>query len=183
MSTLLALTVDSVGGAAQMRDRLLSLQKPQLLTIDAALMKTDATGKPPREQLNKLAGVGALGGALWGLLVGRLFFSPFSPFLGLAVGAGAGALAGSMSDVGVDEQFIKQVGESITPVDHAGNGGALPVGEPRGRRQSAGADQGSPDLPDEVVPTNLSQESEDKLRAAISAGTSASASTGASAEQ
>jgi hypothetical protein len=46
------------------------------------------------------------------MLFGLLFFIPI---LGLAVGAAAGALAGSMSDVGIDDKFIKQVGESITP--------------------------------------------------------------------
>jgi uncharacterized membrane protein len=49
---------------AQMRDRLLSLQKQQLITIDdAAIMKKNAEGKPKLEQLNNMAGVGALGGA------------------------------------------------------------------------------------------------------------------------
>ena len=46
MSTLLVLKFDSVGGAAQMRDRMLSLQKQQLITIeDAAIMWKDAARK------------------------------------------------------------------------------------------------------------------------------------------
>ena len=47
-----------------------------------------------------------------GLLFGLLFFIPI---LGLAVGAATGAIAGSMSDVGIDDKFIKSVGASITP--------------------------------------------------------------------
>jgi uncharacterized membrane protein len=69
MSTLVVLKFDSEDGAATMRDRLLKLQKRQLITIeDAAIMKKDANGKPKLEQLNNMAGVGALGGAFWGML-------------------------------------------------------------------------------------------------------------------
>jgi len=160
MSTLLVLKFDSEGGAAQMRDRLLSLQKQQLITIDdAAIMKKDANGKPKLEQLNNMAGMGALGGAFWGMLFGLLFFIPF---LGLAVGAAAGAIAGSMSDVGIDDKFIKQVGESITPGTSAlfllvSNAVVDKVLEQ------------TKDLKYEVLQTNLSQEQEDNLRGAISA--------------
>ena len=42
MSTLLVLKFDTVGGAAQMRDRMLALQKQQLITVeDAAIMWRD----------------------------------------------------------------------------------------------------------------------------------------------
>ena len=59
-----------------------------------------------------MTGAGALGGSFWGLLFGLIFFVPL---LGLAVGAAMGALAGSMSDVGIDDDFIKQVRENVTP--------------------------------------------------------------------
>ena len=167
MSTLLVLKFDSEDGAAQMRDRMLSLQKQQLISIDdAAIMKKTADGKPKLEQLNNMAGVGALGGAFWGMLFGLLFFIPF---LGMAVGAAAGAIAGSMSDVGIDDKFIKQVGESITPGTSAlfllvSNAVVDKVLEQ------------TKDLKYEVLQTNLSQESEDNLRAAISASGSTDAS-------
>jgi uncharacterized membrane protein len=158
MSTLVVLKFDSEDGAAQMRDRLLSLQKQQLITIeDAAIMKKSADGKPKLEQLNNMAGVGALGGAFWGMLFGLLFFVPF---LGLAVGAATGAIAGSMSDVGIDDKFIKSVGESITPGTSAL---FLLV-------NSAVLDkvlEQTKDLKYEVLQTNLTQENEDNLRAAI----------------
>ena len=38
-----------------------------------------------------------------------------NPLLGAAVGAGAGALSGKLSDVGINDQFIKELGETITP--------------------------------------------------------------------
>ena len=158
MSTLLVLEFDSEGGAAQMRDRLLSLQKQRLITIeDAAIMKKDANGKPKLEQLNNMAGVGALGGAFWGMLFGLLFFVPL---LGMAVGAAAGAIAGSMSDVGIDDKFIKQVGESITP------GTAALFLLVSNVTVDKVLDQ-IKDLKFEVLQTNLSHEQEGQLRSAL----------------
>ena len=51
-------------------------------------------------------------GAFWGFLFGLIFFVPF---LGAAIGAGMGGLTGSMADVGIDDDFIKQVREKVTP--------------------------------------------------------------------
>jgi uncharacterized membrane protein len=158
MSTLVVLKFDSVDGARQMRERLLTLQKQQLLQVDdAAIMSKDADGKPKLEQLHNLAGAGALGGAFWGMLFGLLFFIPI---LGLAVGAAAGALAGSMSDVGIDDKFIKQVGESITP------GTAALFLLVSNVTVDKVLDQ-IKDIKFEVLQTNLSHEQEDQLRSAL----------------
>ena len=35
--------------------------------------------------------------------------------LGAAVGAGSGALSGSLADYGIDDSFVKKLGETITP--------------------------------------------------------------------
>jgi uncharacterized membrane protein len=110
METLLVLKFDSQTGAGEMRDRLLSLQKRQLITIeDAAIMSKDANGRPELEHLHTLRG--ALGGAFWGMLFGLLFV----PQLSLTVGPATPEIAGGMSKVGIDDKFIKNVGESITP--------------------------------------------------------------------
>ena len=46
------------------------------------------------------------------MLIGLLFFNPI---LGLAVGAGAGALSGKLTDIGVDNKMAKQLGDELTP--------------------------------------------------------------------
>ena len=80
---------------------------------DAAIVSWPADKKKPKTRhLNDLTGAGALGGAFWGFLFGLIFFVPL---LGLAVGAAAGALAGSLTHIGIDESFIKEVREKITP--------------------------------------------------------------------
>jgi len=64
------------------------------------------------KQAVSLVGQGAVGGGFWGMLIGLLFFAPW---LGLAVGAVTGALAGKFTDIGVDDNFIKEVGATIQP--------------------------------------------------------------------
>jgi len=71
-----------------------------------------AKKKPQTRQLFNLAGIGALGGAFWGLLFGLLFFIPL---LGAAIGAATGALSGAFSDIGIDDNFIGEVREKVTP--------------------------------------------------------------------
>jgi uncharacterized membrane protein len=51
-----------------------------------------------------------MGGAFWDFLF-ELFF--FSGFRGAASGAGMGALRGSLADVGIDDDFIKEVRKNV----------------------------------------------------------------------
>ncbi|KAA0919916.1 DUF1269 domain-containing protein [Dietzia sp. ANT_WB102] len=101
-------------GADTAVETLKNLQQQELITVhDAAVVRwAEGAKKPKTRQLNNLAGVGALGGTFWGLLFGILFFVPL---LGAAIGAGIGALSGSLSDVGIDDNFINQLKEKITP--------------------------------------------------------------------
>ena len=46
------------------------------------------------------------------MLFGLIFFVPL---LGAAIGAGIGALAGSMTDVGISDDFINSVKQRVTP--------------------------------------------------------------------
>lgn len=113
MSDLIVLSFDNEASAFQMRDKLIDMQKQELITLaDAAIVIRDKKGKPKVKQIQSLVGPGALGGAFWGMLIGLLFFAPW---LGLAAGAVAGALGGKFTDVGVDDKFIKEVGETIEP--------------------------------------------------------------------
>ena len=113
MSDLLVFAFDTETGAIEMRDELISMQKQKLVELeDAAVVVRHQDGKVKVKQVQSLAGAGALGGAFWGMLIGLLFFMPW---LGLAVGAVTGAIAGGLSDVGVDDKFIKEVGNTIEP--------------------------------------------------------------------
>jgi uncharacterized membrane protein len=113
MSKMIVLAFKDETAAEQMRDELIGLQKQHLITLsDAAIVVRKQDGKAKVKQAVSLVGQGALGGAFWGMLIGLLFFAPW---LGLAIGAAAGALGGSLADIGVDDKFIKEVGNTIEP--------------------------------------------------------------------
>ena len=113
MSEMIVFTFKDESGAEQMRDSLVALQKEHLITLsDAAVVVRKPDGKVKVKQATSLVGAGALGGAFWGMLIGLLFFMPW---LGLAVGAITGALAGKLTDYGIDDDFIKECGSTIEP--------------------------------------------------------------------
>ena len=49
---------------------------------------------------------------MWGALIGLLFLNPL---LGAAIGAGAGALRGRFTDIGIDDKFMKDAAAALTP--------------------------------------------------------------------
>jgi uncharacterized membrane protein len=117
LEELVALAFETEDGAERMRDRLVGLQREHLITLqDAAVVKRGMDGKVKVKQATSLVGAGAMGGGFWGMLIGLLFFAPW---LGLALGAVTGALAGKFSDIGVDDKFIKEVGNTIQPGNSA----------------------------------------------------------------
>jgi uncharacterized membrane protein len=114
MATMTVWKFESASGAENALELLERLQKEVLVQVDDAayVYWPEGRKKPKTEQLHSMTGAGALGGSFWGLLFGLIFFVPL---LGLAVGAAMGALAGSMSDVGIDDDFIREVREKVTP--------------------------------------------------------------------
>src|SRR3954463_5217960 len=108
MATLTVWKFDTAGGAQAAPAQLERMQKEEMGQINDAAYVTWPEGKkkPKTEQLHNLTGAGALGGSFWGLLFGLIFFVPL---LGMAVGAAMGALSGSMADVGIDDDFIREV--------------------------------------------------------------------------
>jgi uncharacterized membrane protein len=114
VSNLIAIAYDDVATANQVRDKLFQLQTQHLITLeDAVVVERKQDGKIKLLQARgSTAGRGAVGGALWGGLIGLIFFMPF---LGAAIGAGTGALAGKSVDTGVDDNFMREVGEKLTP--------------------------------------------------------------------
>jgi uncharacterized membrane protein len=155
MSNLFVLKFNDESTPQQVVNTLKSLQDQQLITVDdAALFTRTPDGKPKIKQAHDLVGAGALGGAFWGMLIGLLFFMPF---LGAAVGAASGAIAGKMSDIGINDDFIKQVGNAIQPGQSAlfllTHGGVTDKVLPALKQYKF-----------EVIQTSLSQADEAKLR-------------------
>jgi uncharacterized membrane protein len=160
MTELLVLAFDSEHGAQDALQELSQLQKQELIKLaDAATVVRKADGKVKVKQAVDLVGAGALGGAFWGMLIGLIFLVPW---LGLAIGAISGAIAGRFSDIGIDDKFIKEVGATVEP----GHSALFMLVE----RMTE--DRVLPQLQKfhpTVLRTNLSQEDEEKLKAAFGA--------------
>ena len=160
MSELIVLAFDYEEGALQARDKLLDIQKRRMLQLaDAAVVVRRQDGKVKVKQVRSLVGSGAFGGAFWGLLIGLLFAAPW---LGLALGAAAGAGIAGLSDFGVDDKFIKKVGDTIQP----GHSALFLL------VHKANLEKWLGDIKDynpTVLQTTLSEEDEAKLREAFGA--------------
>ena len=73
-------------------------------------------GKAKLHQAVNLTASGAVGGSFWGLLIGMIFMNPL---VGAAVGAGAGAIGGKLSDIGINDKFIKELSDALQPGNSA----------------------------------------------------------------
>ncbi len=159
MADLIAIVFDSEAKAEEVRSKVLAMTKEYLIDIgDAAIAVKTADGKVKLNQLMNTTAAGAAGGSFWGLLVGVLFLNPL---LGVAAGAASGALAGALTDVGVNDKFMKGVaaenikeGEAVLFVL---------VKKVTGDKVLEGL-QG---IGGRVLQTSLDHEREDKLRAAL----------------
>jgi uncharacterized membrane protein len=158
MSNLVAIAYPDREAAEQVRRTLMELQKEHVIELDDMVVVTRAEdGKVKLHQSVNMAGAGAAGGALWGGLIGLLFLAPL---VGMAIGAAAGGASGALTDMGVDDKFMKELGSNLDA-----GGAALIVLV----RKST---------PDKVIPrvsqygghliqSSLSNEAEDSLRAAL----------------
>ncbi|MEB3322438.1 MAG: DUF1269 domain-containing protein [Synechococcaceae cyanobacterium] len=113
MSTLVVVGFPTVDEAEKVRRELVDIQREQLISLeDAVVVEHDREGKVHLRQALNLTAAGALGGGFWGSLIGLLFLNPL---LGAAVGAGLGAASGSLSDIGINDGFMREVGETLSP--------------------------------------------------------------------
>ena len=112
MSHLVAIAYDDLDTAQQVVTNIGEAHKAHDIELeDLVIVERRGDGKVKLHQPS-LAGAGAAGGALWGGLIGLLFLAPL---LGMAVGAAGGALTGKLTDVGVDDSFLKELGEKLEP--------------------------------------------------------------------
>ncbi|SOC41339.1 uncharacterized membrane protein [Rhizobium subbaraonis] len=179
MSDLIVVGFDTPDEADKVLVKLNGLKKEYLIDLeDAVVVVRDTAGKVHLKQSMNLTAIGAssglLSGALWGGLVGLLFLNPLAGFaIGGAVGAGAGALSGSLADYGIDDEFIKSLGDTI-PNDSS----ALFILVRKVQPEKVLAEfQG---VRGRVLKTSLSPEQEKKLQEALSGAAAQPAAPAAS---
>ncbi len=112
MSNLVAIAYEDVDKAQEVMGAIGGMVREHTLTLeDAVVVEHRQDGKIKLHQPS-LAGMGAAGGALWGGLIGLIFFMPL---FGLALGAASGAAVGALSDTGIDDKFMKELGDKLDP--------------------------------------------------------------------
>ena len=113
MSEIIVIGYDEQSTATQAYKEVLTLQQDFVVELTGlAIVRVDDEGKSHVETPQKIVGVSAASGALWGMLIGILFLVPF---FGLALGGAMGALMGKMGKSGIDEQFRSQVQALLKP--------------------------------------------------------------------
>ena len=112
MSNLIVMTFNTPDEASRVRQTLRELERAGRVSLDdAAVIRKDANGTIEVDnEVDRGVKIGALGGGLLGLLLSFMF-----PLAGIVVGAAGGALAGRMADLGIDQQFVRDVSESLQP--------------------------------------------------------------------
>jgi uncharacterized membrane protein len=156
VSDLVAIAYKDVPTAQQVAGNLAEAVKAHEIELeDLVIVEHKDDGKVKLHQPS-MAGLGAAGGALWGGLIGLIFFMPL---FGMAIGAAAGAAGGAMTDRGVDDNFMKKLGEELQP-----GGAALIL-----LISKVSPDKVIPkiEVPGTVIQTSLSNEDEQALQEAL----------------
>jgi uncharacterized membrane protein len=158
MSTLVAIAYPDADTAERVRTELVQMTKEHLLQLDdAVVVEHRPDGKIKLHQAVSTTGAGAAGGALWGGLIGLLFLAPL---FGMAIGAASGAVMGKVTDVGVNDNFMKELGAKMPA------GGAALIMLGRAEAPERVLERVRP-FGGEVIQTSLDTEQEERLRTAL----------------
>src|SRR6266853_1198689 len=86
------------------------MQQEYLIELgDAVIAVKQPNGGVKLNQLFHPTAAGAVTGAFWGTLIGMIFLMPL---VGTALAAG-GALGGALTDVGIDDNFMKEAAQTL----------------------------------------------------------------------
>ena len=111
MSDLLVIEFPTEAKAEGVRETLLAMQKEYLIELgDAVIVVKEASGRIKLNQLFQPVAQGAVSGMLWGSLIGLLFMMPLA---GAAIGAASGAVRGRLTDLGINDDFMKQAARTL----------------------------------------------------------------------
>ena len=116
MSNLVVSVFDKEFRAHDVRIDLLKKGKKHLADFeDAVVIQITPAGQVKLHSVSHQTLEGFIGGGFLGSLLGLLLLNPVFALFGLATGAIAGAVSGSMSHVGISEEFIRELAEHLKP--------------------------------------------------------------------
>lgn len=160
MSDLIVIGYDDAATARQAYEEVLKMQQDFIVDLRGlAIVEVDADGKTHVDTPRRIVGSSAAAGALWGMLLGVLFFVPGMVILGGALGA----LFGKLNQSGVDDTFRRQVQDLLSPGHSAV---VVMAGKVTEDRFAAGMQQ----FGGRILKTSLSQSDEQELAEELAAG-------------
>lgn len=113
MSELVVIAFPSEARAEEIRDRVLKMQSQYLIELeDAVVAVKREDGQVKLHQMVNPMAVSTASGTLWGAIIGMIFLNPLA---GAAIGAASGAIGGALTDLGINDAFMKDVASAISP--------------------------------------------------------------------
>ncbi|MEM1034815.1 MAG: DUF1269 domain-containing protein [Myxococcota bacterium] len=113
MSTFVAVCYPDRHRAHEVRLELVKAAGEFLIDLEDAVVATkNDDGKVKLHQPVNLTAGGAVSGGMWGTIIGLLFMNPL---LGLGVGAAAGAVSGALTDIGINDDMMKELAADLGP--------------------------------------------------------------------
>jgi uncharacterized membrane protein len=159
-SNLVVIEYDDMYRAEEIRLKLQRMQKEYLIDLDDAVVAVkDEKGKIKLHQMVSLTSAGAASGGFWGALIGLIFLNPL---LGMAMGATAGAVSGALTDVGINDKFMKELAAGL-PLGSSALFVLVRKANPERVLEEVQGSGGK------ILKTSLTHEDEAKLQAALNA--------------
>jgi uncharacterized membrane protein len=115
VTNLIAIAYPDEAAVMRARGRLEEASKANLVEVeDVLVLVRDEKGRIDLRRGSSGVGAAAAGGAMWGGLIGLVLLVPL---LGMAAGAaaGAGAWKRAVGEAGIDESFVTELRDSLTP--------------------------------------------------------------------
>ncbi len=163
MTELVVIGFEDQNTAFEMRAVLAKMQSEYLIEMsDIVVVTKNEKDKIQLHQATNLTANGAVYGLFWGTLIGMLFLNPL---LGAAVGAGTGAVSGALSDIGVNDNFMKEIGKTLTT-----DSSALFVLVRKSTPDKVL--EGLKQFKGKIIQTSLTKDNEDELQKILSKATS-----------
>jgi uncharacterized membrane protein len=170
LSDLLVIEFTSEKKAEGVREMLLFMQQEYLIELgDAVVAIKDANGCVKLNQLFQPVKQGAVSGLLWGSLIGLLFMMPLA---GAAISAASGALSGKLTDLGINDDFMREAARTL----QSGNAALFLLIRKMTTDKVLAALRGAGGT---VLRSSFDETKEEALRAALADARAASAAAGA----
>ena len=113
MSDLVVIAFPSEEKAEEVRTKILEMGKEYLIDLeDAVVAVKQENGHIKLNQLVNPMVLSSASGVMWGAMIGLIFANPLA---GAALGGAAGALGGALTDLGINDDFMREVASAVSP--------------------------------------------------------------------